>query len=198
MAKCGVRMLAIVLISSGLSGCASPEKNEAQDPAQGATSSAAISSPSAEATPTEEGPAPATGAKIKVKGMTVNLPADWEAGPLASTLQATGYPKAIGSSTVLSLFRFTQVVASLDQLARANARRSDWKFQLKRQKDLTVDGQVVVHVAGKSNRGEYVEIFSTIRGGEELDLNFTFGKGEPKTERDEIIQSVLATWKFTG
>lgn len=48
--------------------------------------------------------------------------------------------------------------------------------------------------------GQYVDLFATLRDGQEQeqDLQFIFGGDESKAERDKIMQSVLASWYSTS
>lgn len=193
----------LVLVAVLTAGCtSSPDSTSEPDPDQASAGASASTStqeipveePVSEPTPTV---APATGETIRVKGMQANVPADWVAGS-ASAIQASGYPRTDAGS-ILTLFRFPQgPVESLDELTRDNATRSDWDNTLKRQDDVTIDEQVVTHLSGKATPGEYVDLFSTLLNRQQLELQFNFGNGESKAERDEIIQSVLASWQFTG
>jgi hypothetical protein len=193
------KVLGLVLVTLVLAGCtSSPDSTSGSDPDQSSPEASASTSvqetPDEEPTPTIP---PATGETIKVKGMKVNLPAGWVAGRLG-VIEAYGRPRSeVGSG--LTLFRFPQLlVESLDEQARDNASRSDWDNKLKRLEDVTVDGQIVTHLSGKTRPGEYVDLFSTLLDREQLELEFNFGNGESKAVREEIVQSVLASWQFTG
>lgn len=194
------KALGFVLFALVTTGCMSSTDSTSagSDPDQSTPQASA--SPSVQATQTEETTPtvpPATGETIKVKGMQANLPADW-AKSSTSAIEASGYIRT-NARSFLALFRFPQLlVESLDEQAKNNSTRSDWDFTLKRKDDVTVDGQVVSHLSGKVNPGEYVDLFSTLLNKEQLELQFNFGNAESKAERDELVQSVLASWKFTG
>jgi hypothetical protein len=186
-----------VLIACVLSGCSPSGERASDDPASSASTADAIESPDeAQSTAQQEVP-PATGALLEVQGMQVNLPADWEADSTL-VMQAGGHDP-VNIPTFLTLFRFPQgLVASIDELTRDNATRTSWDYRLKRRADVTVDGHVASHLEGKVLPREYVVLFSTLANGESLELQFNFANGEPKAHRDEIVQSVLATWEFTS
>lgn len=189
-----------VLGSLVLVGCSGEQDSPGADPDPAASSSPSASEPETSVAAAEESTptiAPASGKRIEVEGMQIKLPADWKPGGPPSSLQAAGWEKENPDSFV-TLFRFTQVEDSLDQLTRTIATRSDWAFELTRRDDLAVDSQVVSHLSGRVNPGEYIELFATLRNQESLQLAFTFRGGETKAERDEIVQSVLATWEFTS
>ena len=189
------KMLGFVLVALVMSGCSSSQDSTSggSDPGQAATTTP-VEEPTGEPTPTV---APAAGETIKVKGMSANLPAEWVAGT-ASAIQASGYPRTDAGS-IMTLFRFPQLlVESLDEQARDNATRSDWDNTLKRQDDVTVDGQVVSHLSGTVRPGEYVDLFATLLDRQQFELEFSFGNGESRAERDEIVQSVLASWRFAA
>lgn len=193
------KALGTVLAALVMCGCTSSAD---EGPGGSSTSSPSPSSTTpAEGTPTQEPTeeptvAPATGKVIKVKGMKVNIPAGWGVGRMPAVIQAYGYlTTQVG--TDVALFRFPQLLTeSLDELARDIAKRSSFDRELERKADVVVDNQVVIHLSGVPNKGVHVDLFSTLRAGQQLDLEFTFGTGETRSEREEIIQSVLATWDF--
>lgn len=194
-----VRWISPVLIAFALSGCSSSSDRDSEEPTGTASSAETTPSPSEVESTEEESPeeaaAPATGALLTVQGSQVRLPGHWEAdSPLL--MQVAGHDPQ-DPLTFLTLFRFPQLVASIDELTRENATRRTWDFKLKRRADVTVDGHVASHLEGRVLPGEYVVLFSTLWNGESLELQFNFANGEPKAERDEIVQSVLATWEFT-
>lgn len=197
------KTLGIVLVAVVMSGCTSSSDTQSGGSGSDRPSSEPSTSPSVQSTPEEptEEPTPtvesATGETIKVKGMRVNLPADWVATS-SSALEAGGYPRG-NSDSFLTLFRFPQLlVESLDEQARDNATRSDWDFRLERREDVTVDGQLVSHLSGRSRPGEYTDLFSTLRNDQQLEVEFLFGGDESRAIREQIVQSVLASWEFTG
>ena len=204
------RALALALTAVVLSACtATPD---AADPGAAPASATEASEsagqlptedpiPTLVPTPTEEPTStvvPATGVLLKVKGMEANLPLGWVATTSNSTLQRSGGPRTT-AGTLVQMFRFPDLLLeSVDDQARQNATRSDWDFKLNRLADVTIDGQVVTHLSGKTKPGEYVDLFATLRDGEEKELQFIFGGDESKAERDKIVQSVLASWYFTS
>ncbi|MCW2832913.1 MAG: hypothetical protein JWN68_866 [Nocardioides sp.] len=189
-----IRWVSLVLITFALPGCSTSADRASEEPT-GTPSSATTSSPS-EAQSAVEEVAPATGTLLAVQGSQLRIPGHWEADSQL-LMQVAGHDPE-DPLTFMTLFRFPQINRSIDELTRENATRRTWDFKLKRRADVTVDGHVASHLEGKVYADEYVVLFSTLWNGESLELQFNFANGEPKVERDEIVQSVLATWEFTS
>lgn len=100
---------------------------------------------------------------------------------------------------MIELFRFPQLsFESIDEQARANAKSPIWGPRPERAEDITVGGILVTHLSGTSSRGYQREQFATLVGQQQLEVNFFFANHESQAERDEIVQSVLASWEFTS
>lgn len=194
IARSGAALVAVVLTlvlaacgadSDGATGTGSeaPDTSESSSPSE---------TPSETPTETESTPvvAPASGPTIKVKGIRVNAPKGW----LASMSVAAGqsaYPRGvIGTLVGLHLFPnselFTVEELAVEELGSIGARR-------KRLDDLTIDGYQVYHLQGSPEPGVEVERFGTIVNDGRVAIEFRFANRESRAQRDEIIQSVLAT-----
>lgn len=200
IARSGAAVVAVVL-TFVLAACGADSDDETGDGSQAPdtseSSSPATESPSETPTETESTPevAPATGPVIKVKGMRVNAPKGW----LTSISVAAGqsaYPRGvIGTLVGLHLFPnsqlFTVEELAVEELDHLGARR-------KRHDDLLIDGYQVYHLQGSPEPGVEVERFGTIVNDGRVAIVFRFANGESRAQRDEIIQSVLATLQLTG
>jgi hypothetical protein len=205
IARSGAAVVVVVLTfvlaacgpdSDGRSG----EGDGAPDTAE-SSSSATSESPSEALTetPTESAStpevAPATGPAIKVKGLRVNAPNGW----LASISVAAGqsaYPRGVTGTLVgLHLFPNSELLTveelAVEELGYIGAGR-------KRLDDLLIDGYQVYHLQASPEPGVKLERFGTIVNDGRVAILFRFGNRESRAERDEIIQSVLATVDFAS
>ena len=53
------------------------------------------------------------------------------------------------------------------------------------------------HYAGQVNDNEYVEEYGAIYDGSQISLNFLLSPTMPEAERQELVDSVLATLTFS-
>jgi hypothetical protein len=170
----------------------------ATDQADEGTSDPASASPGSpeeqpsETEPTETTPAvdPATGPAIGVKGLEVRAPEGWITTEPLAIQQSAGPPDVIGS--MISVFRFPNSgLFTVDELGDEEV--SDMGARSRRRDDVELDGEQFYHLTGTLEPGLYAERFGTIAGDDRLSVQFEFGNGQGRAERDEIIQSVLAT-----
>jgi hypothetical protein len=172
--------------------------SDSDEPSGAAPDAGASESPeSPEEQPTETGPTettpavePATGPAIGVKGLEVRAPADWITTEPLAIQQSAGPPDVIGS--MISVFRFPNSgLFTVDELGDEEV--SDMGARSRRRDDVELDGEQFYHLTGTLEPGLYAERFGTIVGDDRLSVQFEFGNGQGRAERDEIIQSVLAT-----
>jgi hypothetical protein len=172
--------------------------SDSDEPSGAAPDAGASESPeSPEEQPTETGPTettpavePATGPAIGVKGLEVRAPADWITTEPLAIQQSAGPPDVIGS--MISVFRFPNSgLFTVDELGDEEV--SDMGARSRRRDDVELDGEQFYHLTGTLEPGLYAERFGTIAGDDRLSVQFEFGNGQGRAERDEIIQSVLAT-----
>jgi hypothetical protein len=192
--RSGVAAAAAVLTLL-LASCSDSDEPSGAAPDAGASESASPESPEEQPTetePTETTPAvePATGPAIGVKGLEVRAPADWITTEPLAIQQSAGPPDVIGS--MISVFRFPNSgLFTVDELGDEEV--SDMGARSRRRDDVELDGEQFYHLTGTLEPGLYAERFGTIAGDDRLSVQFEFGNGQGRAERDEIIQSVLAT-----
>ena len=190
--RSGVAAAAAVLTLL-LASCS--DSDEPSGPDAGTSESASPDSPEeqpTEAEPTETTPAvePATGPAIGVKGLEVRAPEGWITTEPLAIQQSAGPPDVIGS--MISVFRFPNSgLFTVDELGDEEV--SDMGARSRRHDDVELDGEQFYHLTGTLEPGLYAERFGTIAGDDRLSVQFEFGNGQGRAERDEIISSVLAT-----
>lgn len=190
--RSGVAAAAAVLTLL-LASCS--DSDEAPEPDASTSESAPPESPDdqpVEVEPSETTPAveSATGPAIGVKGLEVRAPADWITTEPLAIQQSAGPPDLIGS--MISVFRFPNSgLFTIDELGAEEV--SDMGARSRRRDDVELDGEQFYHLTGTLEPGLYAERFGTIAGDDRLSVQFEFGNGQGRAERDEIIQSVLAT-----
>ena len=145
-----------------------------------------------ETEPTETKPAvePATGPVIGVKGLEVRAPERLDHHGAARHPAVRRTAGVIGS--MISVFRFPNSgLFTVDELGDEEV--SDLGARSRRRDDVELDGEQFYHLTGTLEPGLYAERFGTIVGDDRLSVEFEFGNGQGRAERDEIIASVLAT-----
>lgn len=191
--RSGVAAAVLTLLLSGCSdpgessggGSPAPDTSETTSPA--ASESPEEATPEAEPTPEV---APATGKVIRVKGLRVTTPEGWIVTDPLPIQQAAAPTDAVG--TMISVYRFPNSgLYTVDELGSYEVR--DMGARGRRLDDVEVDGQPVYHLTGTIRPGVHAERFGTIVDDERVSVQFEFGAGEGRAERDEVIQSVLAT-----
>ena len=183
--------LTVVLAGCG-SGAADTSGDGSTAPATSESSAPAASDSPETPTETESTPevAPATGPVIKVKGYKVHVPEGWRALirlPIGQSAYRTGVLE-----TMIRVYRFPNSgLYTVDELGDEQAK--DYGSRGRRVDDTELDGQPSYHLIGNPEPGVYAERFGTIVNDDRVFLEFLFADGEGKAERDEVIQSVLAT-----
>jgi hypothetical protein len=185
-----VALAAVLTLLLGACG-ADAEKSADADAGEPSASAPAPDPSSASPAETASTPevAPATGPVIKVKGLRVNAPEGWRALirlPISQFAYETGKVR-----TVMSVYSFPIGDYTLDELARMEVRAMGARGR--RLHDTELDGTTVYHVAGNPEPGVYAERFGYMRGIYQLYWEVRFANGEGRAERDEVIESVLAT-----
>lgn len=185
-------VLACVLTACG--GSAEPGAAGGPDGSTSSSPSSSSSPAESSASPSETAStpavAPATGPVLKVKGMRVRAPEGW----LTTIRVAAGqnaYPRGqVGTTAGVNRFPNSGLY-EIDELG--DEQLGDMGRGRKRLDDLEIDGTQVYHLVGSPEKGTQVERFGTIAADQRVALLFTFGNGESRAEKDEIIQSMLAT-----
>ena len=170
--------------SGGAGASASPT------PSESSTDTASTSPSEVPETPEV---APATGPVLKVKGMRVNAPEGWETTLRAAVGHGSFPPGQLGTTAGVTRFPNTGLF-TIEELADEQV--GDMGRGGKRLDDLEIDGTQVYHLVGTDEKGVEVERFGTIAADQRVALVFTFANGESRAEKDEIIQSMLATMQL--
>lgn len=174
---------------SGPAGGDRPADTEAS---QSPTTAPESSSPTGEPDSTPA-VAPATGRVLKVKGMRVNAPEGWETTMRVAVGHGSFPPGQVG--TTAGVVRFPNSgLFTIEEIADEEV--ADLGRGGKRLDDLEIDGTQVYHLVWTDEKGVEVERFATIAADQRVALVFTFANGESRAEKDEIIQSMLATMQL--
>lgn len=194
--RSGVAAVAAVLALM-LAGCSDSDGSPAEgSPGPGTSESASpTASPSPAETPsaTETTPevAPATGPTLLVEGLRVRAPRGWHAN-IRLPIGQGAYPLDRLVGTLIQVYRFPNSgLFTIDELA--NVEVEDYGPKGKRRMNVVVDGRAMYHITGTGEDGEPVERFGTIVDDQRVAVTFYFGNRESTAEREEIIESVLAS-----
>ena len=191
---------ATAVLALVLTGC-----SDSGEPAEGSgdAGASASSTPSESATETastspSEAPetpevAPATGRVLKVKGMRVNAPEGWETTMRVAVGHGSFPPGQLGTTAGVTRFPNSGLF-TIEEIADEEV--ADLGRGGKRLDDLEIDGTQVYHLVWTDEKGVEVERFATIAADQRVALEFTFANGESRAEKDEIIQSMLATMQL--
>lgn len=188
----------LALVLTACSGSEEPTGGDGADAgssesvAPSASSSESSSAPPSETPETPE-VAPATGPVLKVKGMQVNAPEGWETTIRVAAGHGAFPTGQIGTTAGVNRFPNSGLF-TIDEIADEEV--ADMGRGGKRLDDLEVDGVQVYHLVGSEEKGVDLERFGTIVNDQRVALVFTFANDESRAEKDEIIQSMLASMKL--
>lgn len=145
--------------------------------------------------------APAEGPQIAVTYVRVRAPRGWRPGADTSGF---GVMQAISRKEGwLSLSESKAAgLTSIDQAARVTLRESIDKYyladKLRRADDVVLGGDTTgFHLVGTDGRYTKVDVVGTLRGDVVFVLAFVTDGSLSVTRRQEIVQSVSASWEFT-
>ena len=187
----------LALVLTGCSDSGEPAKGSgdagasaSSTPSESATETASTSPSEAPETPEV---APATGRVLKVKGMRVNAPEGWETTMRVAVGHGSFPPGQVGTTAGVTRFPNSGLF-TIEEIA--DEEDADLGRGGKRLDDLEIDGTQVYHLVWTDEKGVEVERFATIAADQRVALEFTFANGESRAEKDEIIQSMLATMQL--
>jgi hypothetical protein len=174
-------------------GC-SDDDPAAKDPPASESPSAADSptEPTEPTAPTDD-PAtvePATGPPLTVKGVSLRMPEGWHLDNDEASFMVVGAADDRTAIVNLGSFPSLDPDVSLGRLARSTLRTGGYSNG-KVLPEATMGGRPAFHVTGDVV-GDWTEEFGLIHEGEIVSVEFVFRRG-PKTGRQELIDSVLAT-----
>ena len=179
--------LCLVLL---VSGC-SDDDPEAKDPPTSESPSATDST--TEPTEPTDDPAtvePAAGPPLTLKGVSLRMPQGWHLDNDDASFLVVGAADDRTAIVNLGSFPSLDPNVSLMRLARSTLRTGGYSNG-KILPEATMAGRPAFHVTGDVV-GDWTEEFGLLHEGEIVSVEFVFFRG-PKTGRQELIESVLAT-----
>ncbi|WP_193609493.1 hypothetical protein [Nocardioides lijunqiniae] len=190
-----VTALALVLVL--VSGCSdddpSGEPGGSESPTASASSPEATEgSPSASEDPSPE---PAEGEEVRVERLAIRAPEGWtvtkEGDPYSAQIG-----KDINAIYIQELPDFGGGKLSLQEVAQTRLRNGPYLREPKIMEPVTVAGQEWYHIAGRATETTYAEDFGTVADGLALLVAMSFDRKLPEAERQEIVDTVLASVTF--
>lgn len=176
--------------------------NGSDDP--GATpsepTSTATEAPSTEPTATESetaSVAPATGPELEMPRASVRVPEGWEIQDQLVSAQTEAFDDDTASLiTVSETEDFSGGQLTLEQMVDIWFQTSPYDMRPKALPATELDGVEVYHLAGKTDRLSYLEEFGADRGDRIVALTFELSTELSPQEREEIVDSVVATFRW--
>lgn len=185
---------ALVSLSAGavlLAGCGgddptadpSPAGEESSSPAASATVSASASAPAVE---------PASGKVVREEQFSVSFPQGWRVDEKVLGMTFGDDPRTFDDLSV-SVDDGTGLTEQ--ELMRTRIETISGA-RLERQPDTEIAGVTAWHFSGRDSTGLlHVEVFGLLVGQDDIALKFQLEGGSKR--RQEIIDSVLASWQWT-
>lgn len=197
-----VAVTASLLAVLAVMGCGGPPEDGPQPaPTTGSTSS----EPSAGAAPEspESTVAPAAGPRLRFESGSLRLPAQggFAKEPTSTLHLGEGLSPELGARIAFMLFPAT---GTLDSNAQQFLRKDNaHEARFTRREDTELGGLAAFHVEGPgigSSKGRYYVSIGALDATTAYTLNIGFGLGglpvPARAERDEIVESVRASWEF--
>ena len=183
------RALSLLLCATLLAGCGDDEPSPEGAPSD--SPSGASSTPSESSEPEVE---PASGPRVKVGGLSMNLPRGFEpreAAVMGSEIITSSGPDGERLALVSAESFNVQTVEEAISIA---VETGNWVRKPKRLEDVYVDNVKMFRISGPSGIGYTEDEFGVEYGG--YDVNLTIASQGSKAERQELIDSILAsvTW----
>lgn len=183
-----------------LAGTACGDGDASADPSPEPTSSSATSSPTATDEPTADPTStvePATGPALNLPQATARVPKGWYLTPRIVPEQAdAGNDKYSFSSISLAQIDSFNTSTSADELADQWLEVNMYPKDPKKLPPTELDGKEVYHLAGQVQPHLYLEEFGTQQNGKLVSIAFLFSPVATPEERQEIIDSTLATFRW--
>ena len=146
--------------------------------------------------PTAGAVAPATGVRLTMPRATVRAPRGWTRSPALVSDQTDAEDDDTASAMTLAETQAFGSTAGADELADI-ARASNLDPMIPRKLPaVELDGVEVYHLAGKVQRLNYLEEFGAVVDDRIVTLSFQLSPEITPTERREIVDSVLATFRW--
>jgi hypothetical protein len=139
----------------------------------------------------------ATGITLSMPNSTVRAPADWtQAKDLTRYEDGADSPDSFSFMVLGEINAFGSTV-SAEQLGENRIKANLYDKAPKVLPVSDLDGTEAYHIAGFVGPTQYIEEFGTIVRDRIVTLTFSFNNKVEKSERDEVVSSVLPTfaWK---
>lgn len=182
--------LALLVCATLLGACG--EDATTPGPASSSSSGSSSGASEPEPEPTEPSVQPATGAKVELGGLTLNLPAGFEpreASSMGGDLVTASGPDGAARIAFVAAEDFNR--QSLDKAVEFAITTGFWTHKPRRLPDVEVDGVTMYHLSGPSGAGFIDVQFGAEHGG--YDTNLTISASGSAVERQHLIDSILAT-----
>ena len=175
--------VAAVAVCLALAGC----QDDGKEPTSGTPASGTSTS--------AEGSTAASGPAVKGDVFTMNAPDGWTKSKDFSTDFLDQYAEP-GGAGQMAVAEISGEVRSLDAVAKDNFSlfASDGTKR-KRVADATVAGEPAYHFTADAGFGQFAESYGVVKDGQQVTLTITVD-GSP-SERRAVIDSVLASWRWT-
>jgi hypothetical protein len=206
-------MLPLLLAAALLSGCGGDDGKDAGADASDETTSGSPTDPGSSSTSPPESTdfgAPATGVAVTGTGYSYRLPAGWvdtskQLKARQKTVDSAGSakPAAPGFVDNINVGFDSAPGATLDQLQQTvPLQLSTLVKKVETLPLVGVDGVGAIHHRGPAELGDdkyFLEQFVTLdENGDITIITFSLGRDMPARERDRLVGSVMATWRWTG
>ncbi len=184
---------ALLVAAALVQGCnGSDDPGTSTSPDSPTTSVSESGPPSTSPTPADV----ATGLRLTMPNSTLRAPEDWtQATDLTRYEDAADSPDGL-SYVVLGEINAFGSQASADELAKNRIKANLYPKAPKVLPVTDLDGTAAYHVAGFVTSQQYIEEFGTIVRDRIVTVTFSFNNKVPKSERDEVVASVLPTFRW--
>jgi hypothetical protein len=131
---------------------------------------------------------------LKIRAVSMRGPEGWKrtSNIYGQLGKAVGDPDSNGLVGLYSVPSLNPDV-SLDQLAKADAQVSNFKGRATIHEPVDVNGVECFHVSGRGLDGGRQDHFGAVHGRDQVTFAFLLDQDTADTERQEIIDSVLAS-----
>ena len=186
----------VVLVLAGCGDDPEADDQPTGDPTvQTSEPTAAPSDPTPSEDPTET-VQPATGAPLELSNVALRAPKGFAADPPdGSNLRFAFERDGVQSISLANTQSFNEAL-SLREQARISITSGVYQRQPSIMKPVEFDGVRMYHYGGRISDIEYVEEYGTVYDGSQISVNFRLAATASKAERQQLVESVMASLKF--
>ncbi len=181
-----------------LASCGSDSPDSTPDPTPSSPASSATTEPTEPTTSDNPAVTPASGLPIGIREVSANGPQGWP----RVTKQFRNIGRAVrnpGGNTLVGLYSVPWLNSdeSLDILVKAVKLTGNFTGPVQVLDPVIVDGVECYHVQGNYGGGEKADLFGAVHARDQVNFTFSFARDFPQDERQDVIDSVLASvdWK---